>query len=172
MTISISDKIDWTMDETPKKAAFQKDQSNWTLPSGEYLAEIVDTQMRSAPDNKYVYMEMKFKVEAPETYKNRLFFIKFYFQHADFPALVNKHKKQLKELSISCFGAPVEKGADFVGGKSYLTLSLKAGNPRPDGNGTYPASNRIEDIRAVKAGISNHSVAQEAAVAFTDDIPW
>lgn len=170
MTIQISDRIDWTMSDAPNKSGgFNKPKNDWVVPSGEYTCEILSTQMRSAADNKYTYMEMKFEVSSPQNFKGKMFYIKFYFKHDDYPALVAKNMKQLRELSLACFNKIVETGADFVGGKCHLTLTMKPGNPKPDG-GTYPANNRIEKIAPIKSALPVED--PQVAVPFTDEIPW
>ena len=168
MSISISDKIDWTM--PAGNISGGKSNSDWTMPAGEYGCEIVNTEMKSFQEGKLVYMDMKFKVVVPSTSKDRLFFIKFYFQHADYPNLVAKNKKQLKEIGLACFGLTPERASEFIGGKLYLTLSRKEGNPKPEG-GTYPASNRIEAVRSLNGSINANTSQPSMSTVIPDPVP-
>lgn len=170
--IMISDKIDWTdVDKEPVKTVKQTD---WCLPAGEYCAEIIGVDMHQAQDERFIFMETKFQVLNGD-FKGRIFFIKFYFHHRDFPNLVIKTKQKLRELGIACLGKAPAHGGELTGCKCFVTLSVREGGPKKDGTGNYPNSNLIESCRSLSgpaSAVVNVPEKQKVVAEFNDEIPW
>lgn len=169
MTISISDKIDWT---TPvsQSTGTHKSTTDWTMPAGEFGCEIMKAEMHAAKDNKFTYLDVQFMVLVPEEYKKKLFFLKFYFTHQDYPNLPLVGKRQLKDIGYACFGKQISHGSDLIGGKLYITLSRKEGNPNPKG-GFYPASNRMESVKAINGSVNANSTMPSMSTKIPDPVP-
>lgn len=165
MTYSLNDMIDWSAPEPVRRE--NNDPDKWTLAAGEYPCKIVTTEMKASVDGTSTYLEMKFQVESGFS-RDRLFFIRFYYQNEKYPGLASKGRKQLQELGMACFGQKPARGGDLVGGRCLVTISRHEGNAKP-GGGKYSSSNRIESVRRLTETVISYNKQNDE---LSDQMPF
>jgi len=158
-------RLDWSNINNTSGSFGVSSKKSYTLPEGEYLAEISTIEMRQSATSPWEYMRIRFGILLPEEYLERGVFNNYFIGHPDnltdpkIQELIGVNYNNLNKI-FNAVGCPGETDyEELYNKKLFITLKVRAGKPKePGSTDKWPDSNEVISARPFNPAPHHHDV--------------